>query len=167
MLSTHTRSSRVATCASELIPTKYLKSPTPCLYILHLLCDRCPTESGAPTLRRHGLPGFRRAHGRCRQAELSSHLLAPACLHPGIGRLGVVDDFAHVRVEPEDAVRQTQRIERVSHCAHAAHEIRASAPNHDIERRSAVLAEMLAQRIGHGAKRLEDVGVVRLTADDE
>src|SRR5215471_4368968 len=33
MLRTHTRSSRVATCASELNPTKYLKSPTPCLYM--------------------------------------------------------------------------------------------------------------------------------------
>src|SRR5437773_952785 len=41
MFSTHTRSSRVAICASELTPTKYLKLAAPCLYIAILLECRC------------------------------------------------------------------------------------------------------------------------------
>ena len=42
-----------------------------------------------------------------------------------------------------------------------------AASDDDEQRGGATLAEVLAQRIGHRAKRLEDVGVVRLAADDE
>src|SRR3712207_8777245 len=49
-LSTHTRSRRFATCSSEPMPTEYLKSPTPRLYI-HFL----PTWSARGLFARAGL----------------------------------------------------------------------------------------------------------------
>ncbi|WP_443191146.1 hypothetical protein, partial [Pseudomonas indica] len=42
-----------------------------------------------------------------------------------------------------------------------------AAPDDDVERRRAVGGEVLAQRVAHPAEGLEDVGVVRLAADDE
>ena len=60
-----------------------------------------------------------------------------------------------------------ERLAGVAHRAHAAHQVRPAAADHDVQRRGAVLAEVLAQRIGHRAEGLEDVGVVGLAADDE
>src|SRR6266567_6681885 len=109
MLSTHTRSSRVATCASELMPTKYLKSPTPRRYIrppaarlMHWL------------LSLQALPCLS-LRSRAGQIELGRDLLAPPGLHPGVDRLRIINDFAHIRVEAENAVGQTQGVERVAH----------------------------------------------------
>src|SRR5471032_215714 len=150
MLSTQTRSSRVATWASELVPTKYLKSPTPCLYMTLSLC--VGQASG-------GLAG--------RYAEPGRYLLATTGLHPCIDFLRVQHDLAHIRVETEESIGQSERIERVAHRAHAAHQVRATAADHHVQRRGAMPAEVLAQRIGHRTESLEDVGVVRLAADDE
>src|SRR5471032_367719 len=102
-----------------------------------------------------------------RYAEPGRYLLATAGLHPCIDLPGVQHDLAHVRVEPEEAIGQSERIERVAHGAHAAHKVRAAAADHHVQRRGSMPAEVLAQRIGHRAEGLEDVSIVRLSADDE
>jgi hypothetical protein len=138
----------VAICASELMPTKYLKSPTPRLYIV-------------PRNDRHRAAGS----GPCASAwppPTPSSRFRPARFHPGVDRACVVDYLAHVRVEAEDAIRQAERLHGVPHGAHAAHEVGAAAADDDEERSRAVPAEVLAQRVGHGAERLEDIGVVDL-----
>ena len=94
-------------------------------------------------------------------------LRAPAGSHPGVDRARVVDHLAHVRVEAEDAVGQAERLHGVAHGAHAAHEIGPATADDDEERRRAVLAEVLAERIRHSAECLEDIGIVGLAADDE
>ena len=99
--------------------------------------------------------------------ELRRNLVASAGLHPGICRAGVVDDLAHVGVEAEEAIRQAKRLDGVAQGTHAAHQVGAAAAGHDVERRGAMLAEMLPQGIGHRPEGLEDVGVVGLAADDE
>ena len=104
--------------------------------------------------------------GAC-DAESRRDLLAPTGLHPRIGALGELDHLAHVGIEAEQAVRQPQRIAGVPQGAHAAHQVRAAPAQHHVERRRPVRAEVLAQRVGHRAQRLEDVGVVALAADDE
>ena len=103
----------------------------------------------------------------CLDAQACGDLRAPAGLHPGVDLLGELDHFAHVGVEAEQAVRQAQRIAGVAQRAHAAHQVRPAAAQHHVQRRRPVLAEVLAQRVGHGAQGLEDVGVVALAADDE
>ena len=92
---------------------------------------------------------------------------AAAALHPAIGGLGVVDDLADRGIEAEEAIGQAQRLDRVLQGGHAADQVRPAAADHDVERRRPVRAEMLAQRVAHGAEGGEDVGVVRLAADDE
>src|SRR3954452_11419251 len=72
MLSTQTRSSRVAIWSRELMPTWYLKLPTPCLNIV----------SPPVCLWVYGLGSGGRRH---RYAELRRNLVASASLHPGIG----------------------------------------------------------------------------------
>src|SRR3954468_8057944 len=101
MLSTQTRSSRVAIWSRELMPTWYLKLPTPCLNIVSppVCLWVCGLGSG---------------RGRHRYAELRRDLIASARLHPGIGRPGVVDDLAHVGVEAEEAIGNTECLERVA-----------------------------------------------------
>src|SRR5688572_26933112 len=140
MLSTHTRSSRVAIRASESMPVKYLKLPTFFLVMV--------------------FSSSRQLHG-------AGHFRAPAAAHPPIDPPRVVDDLAHRRVEAEDAVGDAERVAGVAQHAHAAHQVRPAAPDHQVQRLRAVLAEVLAQRVGHGAEGLEDVGVVALAADDE
>src|SRR5450432_1799276 len=121
MLSTHTRSSRVATWPSELTPTKYLKSPTPCLYMV--VSSGCLSGGDAHARR---------------------HLLAAAGPHPLVHRLRVQHHLAHVGVEAEEVVRHAQSVERVAHRTHAAHQIRPAAADHHVEGRRPVLAEVLA-----------------------
>src|SRR5512145_1715543 len=139
-LSTQTRSCRVATSSSELMPTKYLNGPTP---------------------RRYMSSSFERKAHRPRQ------FCSPSPFHPLVRGERVVDHLAHRRVEAEEAVRKPERLDRVAHRAHAAHQVRPAAADHHVERRRPVRAEMLAQRIRHRAEGLVDVGVVRLAADDE
>src|SRR5919106_889505 len=131
MFRTQTRSSRVATLASESMPTKYLNPRMPCLPI-------------APP-----------------------HLLAPARLHPAIGGLGVVDHLADRGIEAEEAVGQPERIDRAGERAHAADQVRPAPPDDDEQRRGAVRAEMLAQRVRDRPQGREDVRVVRFAADHE
>ena len=87
-------------------------------------------------------------------------LRAAAGPHPRVDLRGVLDDLADVGVEAEQAVRQAERVAGVAQRAHAAHQVRPAAADHHVERRRPVLAEVFAQRIGHRAQRLEDVGVV-------
>src|SRR5436309_10605191 len=77
-LSTHTRSSRVAMCASEPMPTWYLKSPRPCLF------TRVPRLCGL------------------HQSQAGGDLCTTAGPHPPIGLLRVVDHLADVGVEAEE-----------------------------------------------------------------
>src|ERR1700730_6286489 len=144
MLSTQTRSSRVAICASEWMPTKYLKWLLPCLYMSISL----------------GLSRFTRADSGCN--------LGPAAgLHPCVRLPCVLNDFTDVGVESEQSIWQTERIACVSQRGHSPHKVWASPAKHDIERGRAALAEVFAKRVGHRSQRLEDVGVVGLAADDE
>src|SRR4026208_810707 len=106
MLSTQTRSSREATCVSELMPTWYLKLPTVCRW--NVFCM---------TL----VPSGR---DRCFDAQALRDLRAPALLHPAVDLLGELDHLAHVRIEAEQAVGQAQRIAGVAQRAHAAHQVR-------------------------------------------
>src|SRR5688572_8132691 len=138
MLSTQTRSLRVATSSSVLMPTKYLKGPTPRLRSMSVL-----------------------------QTHSLGHLRTPPGSHPAVGGERVVDDLAHRRVEAEEAIRQAERLDGVAHRAHAAHQVRPAAPDDHEKRGRAVRAEVLAQRVGHGAEGLVDVSVVGLAADDE
>src|SRR4030095_11067459 len=134
MFRTQTRSWRVATCASELMPTKYLNSPTPSLY-MSISLERSSPAAEAAHLRRH--------------------LLAPAGLHPGIGLLCVLDDFAHVRVKAEQPIGQAERLAGIAQRAEAAHQVRPAAARDDVQRRGALRAEVLAQGIGHRAEGFE------------
>src|SRR2546423_6080355 len=133
MLSTQTLSSRDAICASELMPTWYLKSPT---------------------LRRCSWDGMGRSpsggDGSC-DAECGGDLVAPAGLHPRVGLLRVLDDLAHVRVEAEEAVRQAEGIAGVAQRSHAAHEVRPAPAQHHVETRRPLRAGVLAQPVGHRA----------------
>ena len=90
----------------------------------------------------------------------------PARIH-GVDALGVVHDLGDRAVEAEEAVGQPEALQRLGEVAHAAHQVRPAAADDDVERRRPVRGEMLAQRVAHAAEGLEDVGVVRLAADDE
>src|SRR3954470_11085237 len=149
MLSTQTRSSRVATLANESMPTKYLKPAMPSLYTA-----RSPIRVAAGS-------------GRLARAQTLGDLLAPAALHPAVGGLGVVDHLADGGIEAEEAVGQAKRLDRVLQGAHAADQVGSAAADHDVERRRPMRAEMLAERVAHGAERGEYIGVVGLAADDE
>src|SRR6202022_2128287 len=121
------------------------------------------TESAAPScidLTERALPS--RLH-----AQVGGNALASAGPHPGIDALGVVDDFRDSAVEAEETVRQVERVAGLGKRAHAAHQVRAAAPDHDVERRWAMTTEMLPQRIAHGAEGLINIGVVRFAPDDE
>src|SRR5215472_9406252 len=130
MFSTQTRSWRVATLASESIPTKYLKLPMPCLYI------------SAPP------------------AKPLRHQLAAAAFHPPVGRLCIVDDLADRRIETEEAVGQAQSFHRVDQRTHAADQVRPASPGHDVERGGSAHREVLAQSIGDCTEGGEDVCIV-------
>src|SRR5947208_1701422 len=95
------RISRESLTASFSMPTKYLHSPMPCLYIR--------VSSG-------GLLGCDADAHPC------GDLYAPAGFHPLVDLLRVQHDFAHVGIEAEEAVGHAQRVERVAHRAHAAHQ---------------------------------------------
>src|SRR6202022_3902249 len=84
-----------------------------------------------------------------------------------VDALGVVHDFRDRAVEAEETVRQVERVAGLGKRAHAAHQVRAAASDHDVERRWAMTTEMLPQRIAHGAEGLIDIGVVRFAPDDE
>src|SRR5207302_9023627 len=114
-------------------------------------------------LRDRTLARARRLHN----LELGRELLAPARLHPLVYFARISDHFAHVGIEAEDAVRQGERFHGVAHDAHATYQIRSAATDHDVNGGGPTLAEVLAQRIRHGTKCLEDVGVVRLASDNE
>src|SRR4029453_4491980 len=138
------------------MPTKYLKSPTPCLYIA------LPLESGTRPWKEFPWFLWGRGHAHFRRQHF-----APTAFHPVVDGPGVVDDFTHVRVEPENAIRQPEGFHGVAHCRHSTHQVRPAPTDHDVDRRGAEFAEILAQCVRHSAKRLEDVGVVGLAADDE
>src|SRR5438105_7015611 len=91
ILSTQTRSCRVAIWASELMPTKYLKSPTPDLY--------------TPISQELGC---------FEQLECLRHRVAAARAHPRIDCAGVAHHFAHGGVKAEHAVWNAQRLQRVA-----------------------------------------------------
>ncbi len=91
----------------------------------------------------------------------------PPLLHPVVDLLRIIDDLGDRAVEAEKAVGQAEAVQGLGERAHAAHEIGAAAADDDVERRGTAGAEMLAQRVAHGAEGLVDVGVVRLAADDE
>src|ERR1700730_14170874 len=101
------------------------------------------------------------------QAQMGGNALASAGPHPAIDALGVVHDFRDRAVEAEETVRQVERVAGLGKRAHAAHQVRAAASDHDVERRWAMTTEMLPQRIAHGAEGLIDIGVVRFAPDDE
>ena len=92
------------------------------------------------------------AAGVRRDAEPRGDLLAAAGLHPRVGRAWRTDHLADVGIEAEQAVRQAERVAGVAQRAHAAHQVRPAAADHDVERRRPVRAEMLAQRVGHRAQ---------------
>src|SRR5262245_20893750 len=155
MVSTHTRSTRVAICASELMPTKYLKSLMPRRSIAPS-CAFCKVVTAcAPS---GSLPNA---------LEPGRDPLTPAALHPGVHGLGVADHAAHIGIESKEAVRQPQRLTRIANRAHPAHEVRTPAPQDDEQRSRTMPAEMLAQGIGHGPQCFEDVGVIRFASDNE
>ena len=70
-------------------------------------------------------------------------------------------------VEAEEPVRQPQRLAGVAQRRHAADEIWTAASNDHVERRRTVPAHMLAQCVGDRSKGHENVGIVRLAADQE
>src|SRR5215831_15877605 len=107
MLSTQTRSSRDAICISELIPTWYLKAATPRGW------------------RRAGMISRTSGRDSLVEAETGGETRSPARFHPDVGLLGVLNDFADVGVETEQAIRQAERIAGVAQGAHAAHQVRA------------------------------------------
>src|ERR1700693_6223966 len=100
MLSTHTRSSRVGTLASDPTPTKYLKSPRPFLY-MSVPC------SSVHALANHAVIADA-------DAQHIGDLRAPAIPHPVVDLSGVKHHFAHVGVETENAIGNAQRIHRVA-----------------------------------------------------
>ena len=69
--------------------------------------------------------------------------------------------------KPKNSIWQAERLAGVAQRGHAADKVGAAAADHHIQRRRTVAAEMIAQCIRYRAKRLEDIGVVRLAADDE
>src|SRR5437016_5354591 len=83
---------------------------------------------------------------------------AAARLHPRVHLARVVDDLAHRRIEAEEPVGEAQHLAGVAQGSHAAHEVGPAAAGDDVERRRAVPAEVLAQRVGHRTECLEDVG---------
>src|SRR5271169_1636021 len=102
-----------------------------------------------------------------RSLERRLYLFAASRFHPGVRGFRIVDDLAHVGVEAEDLVGQSQRIECIACGAHATNKIGTAAPYHHEKRRRSMLAEMFTQSVGDRAQGLEDVRVVRLAADDE
>src|SRR5574337_851592 len=100
-------------------------------------------------------------------AEPGRDFRAAAGLHPFIDAAGVVDDLAHRRIEAEDAVGHAQALAGIAEHAHAADEIRPAATDDHRKGRRAVLGEVLAQGISHGAEGLEDAGVVAFSPDHE
>ena len=101
-------------------------------------------------------------HGRA-----GRRLGTAARVHPLIDVLGVVHDLGDRAVEAEEAIGQAEIFAGLGERAHAADEVGSAAADHDIERRRAMAARMLAQRVRHRAEGLVDVGVVGLAADDE
>src|ERR1700759_1186840 len=116
MLSTHTRSSRVAICASELMPTKYLNWLLVCLYM--------SLSSG---LSRFGFSRWR--------ADPCCDLGSATAAHPRIRLPCVLDDLTDVGIESEQPVRQAERIACISQRGHPSHEVRPSAAEHHVKRR--------------------------------
>jgi hypothetical protein len=56
---------------------------------------------------------------------------------------------------------------QVSASAPAAHQVQSAASHHDVERRGPWRLKCFAQGVAHCAESLVDIGVVRLSADDE